>query len=90
MATSKICKVCGETKDKADFRERTRMCKPCQDEHKKIYMTKYYEENRKRLIKINSDAYHAKNPIKKKMGRPRVHVSSFENDNLCSENILSC
>ena len=88
MTSTKICKVCGETKDKEEFRTRTRMCKPCQDNHNKLYMLKYYEENKKRLILINSNAYHAKNTVRKKIGRPRIHV--FDSDEGDSVKSLSC
>ena len=89
MASTKVCKVCGETKDKEEFRAKTRMCKPCQDNHNKLYMTNYYEQNRKRLIQINSNAYYAKNTVRKKMGRPRIHIDPFDNEG-DSVKSLSC
>jgi hypothetical protein len=51
-------------------------------------MLKYYEENKKRLIQINSNAYHAKNTVRKKIGRPRIHV--FDSDEGDSVKSLSC
>ena len=75
MSNSKICKICGESKDKDQFRVNTRMCRGCQDIHQKIYMVKYYEQHKKRLIEMNLNAYYEKNSIRKKMGRPRKYFT---------------
>jgi len=87
MSQTKICKLCGESKDKSDFRINTRMCRTCQDVHNKIYMTKYYEENKKRIIDMVKSSYYEKNPIRKKMGRPRKY--NIEQDEIL-ENIITC
>ena len=73
MSNFKMCKICGESKDRDEFRINTRMCRGCQDVQNKLYMVKYYEQNRKRLIEMNLNAYYEKNPIRKKMGRPRKY-----------------
>ena len=86
MSNSKICKICGESKDKDQFRVNTRMCRGCQNIHQKIYMVKYYEQHKKRLIEMNLNAYYEKNPIRKKMGRPRKYFTEEETQ----ENIITC
>jgi hypothetical protein len=47
MSNSKICKICGESKDRDEFRLNTRMCRGCQNIHQKNYMSNYYEQNKK-------------------------------------------
>jgi len=73
MSNTKICKICGESKDIDEFRVNSRMCRECQNIHQKLYMYNYYERNKKRLIEMNLNAYYEKNPIRKKMGRPRKY-----------------
>jgi hypothetical protein len=49
-------------------------------------MVKYYEQHKKRLIEMNLNAYYEKNPIRKKMGRPRKYFTEEETQ----ENIITC
>ena len=83
MSSTKICKVCGETKDKTDFRVNTRLCKSCYEIHNKIYMDEYYRKHKERLMKMNLEAYYVKNPIRKKMGRPCRYFPEEENTLTC-------
>jgi len=50
-------------------------------------MTKYYEENKKRIIDMVKSSYYEKNPIRKKMGRPRKYNIEQEET---QENIITC
>lgn len=70
---TKTCKSCGQINTAEHFKTNTKLCLSCYDLYQKHYHQNYYKIHQNRLMKINLENYHLKNPEKKKMGRPRKH-----------------
>lgn len=72
MNDLKICKICGENKSTEEQKFRSKLCEKCRNEKAKSYSKTYYQQHQKRLQEKNLLSYYENNPIRKKMGRPRI------------------
>ena len=86
MAT-KVCKVCNIEKSSDQFRPNLKTCLRCQYDKNKIYLKRYYEMHKTRLINENKENYYKKNPVRNPNGRPRKYKPECE---LEKESVLSC
>ena len=74
----KTCNICGMEKPIEEFLVNHRRCKNCQYEINKSYSKLYYQQNKARLIKLNSINYKIKKINSKPNGRPRIYDQKSE------------
>jgi len=68
-----ICNNCNTEKLITEFFTNHRRCKACLYKINKEYSKTYYQQNKKRLIDINELNYKIRNTSRGKIGRPRKH-----------------